>query len=238
MTDAEIVDEAVAHDLDHAGIGVDLDLGDVAAVGEGRGRAVADVATRRGSAAAPAAVPARHGSAPASSMMPTERSVPAMTNRPRAEFDVGGRRLQHMRGDLLAVLDHLVAGLDDRGAARHHRFGAAGAAAGDQLVAVALQQADPPERDAEPARQHLGERRGVALAVIERAGDDRHVAVLARSGCRPSRGPARRSVRDSRRCRARAAGRAPGSPPCAPANPSQSASASALSSSAVNSPLS
>ena len=29
-------------------------------------------------------------------------------------------------------------------------------------VAVALQQADAPERDAEPRRQHLGERRGSA----------------------------------------------------------------------------
>ncbi len=82
-----------------------------------------------------------------------------------------------MRGDLLAVLDHLVAGRDDRGAAGHHRFRAAGAAAGDQLVAVALQQANALERDAEPRRQHLRERRGMPLAVIEGAGDDRHRAV-------------------------------------------------------------
>ena len=55
------------------------------------------------------------------------------------------------------------------------RARAAGAAAGDQLVAVALQQADALERNAEPARQHLRERRRVALAVVERAGDDGHV---------------------------------------------------------------
>ncbi len=82
-----------------------------------------------------------------------------------------------MRGDLPADFDHLVAGLDDRGSAGHHRFGAAGAAAGDQLVAVALQQADAPERDAEPGGEHLGERRGVPLAIIEGAGDDRDVAI-------------------------------------------------------------
>ena len=51
------------------------------------------------------------------------------------------------------------------------RARAAGAAAEQQLVAVALQEADALERNAEPAHQHLRERRGVALAVIERAGD-------------------------------------------------------------------
>src|SRR5437868_11361889 len=78
-----------------------------------------------------------------------------------------------MRGDLLAGLDHLVAGCDDRGAARHYRFRAAGAAAGDQLVAVALQQPDLLERDARTRAEHLCEGRGVALTVIERAGNDR-----------------------------------------------------------------
>ena len=69
------------------------------------------------------------------------------------------------------------AGADDRVAADDHRFRPAGAAAGDQLVAVALHQPDAPERDAEPCRQHLRERRPVPLAVIQGAGDDRHVAV-------------------------------------------------------------
>ena len=54
---------------------------------------------------------------------------------------------------------------------------AAGAAAERQLIAVALQQADLVERNAELARQHLRERRRMALAEIERAGDDRHRAV-------------------------------------------------------------
>ena len=34
---AEIIDAAVAHDLDHAGLRIDLDFGDVTAVGESRG---------------------------------------------------------------------------------------------------------------------------------------------------------------------------------------------------------
>src|SRR4051794_8222522 len=43
---AEVVDAGVAHDLDHAGVGIDLDFRDVAAIGEGRGhflRGVVDV---------------------------------------------------------------------------------------------------------------------------------------------------------------------------------------------------
>src|SRR5438094_229606 len=57
------------------------------------------------------------------------------------ELDIGDRGFEHEGGDRLAALDHLLAGLDDGGAARHHRFRAAGAAAGDQLVAVALDEA-------------------------------------------------------------------------------------------------
>ncbi len=83
-----------------------------------------------------------------------------------------------MRGDLLAVLDDLVGRLHDGGAAHGRRARTAGAAAGDQLVAVALQQPDAVERDAELVGQNLRKGRRVALAVIERAGDDGHRAVV------------------------------------------------------------
>src|SRR5262249_53237444 len=72
----------------------------------------------------------------------------------------------------LALLDYLVGGFDDRGAAIHHRARATGAAAGEELVAVALEQADAVERDAELLAQHLREGRAVALAVVERAGEN------------------------------------------------------------------
>jgi hypothetical protein len=39
---AEIIDERIADDLDYSGLGVDLDLGDMAAIGEGGGGAVGD----------------------------------------------------------------------------------------------------------------------------------------------------------------------------------------------------
>ena len=88
-----------------------------------------------------------------------------------------GRGFERDAGDLLALVDHLVGGFDDRRTARHDRLRAAGAAAGDQEVAVALDQLDLVERDAELLGQHLGEGRPVALAVVERAGDDGDIAV-------------------------------------------------------------
>src|SRR6516164_7744889 len=174
--DAEIVDEGIANDVDRAGLRVDLDLGDVAAVRKGRGRAVADVlyvkALRQ---------PGRQfqpGMELFGQFHQTDRAVGPNYREPaRAKFDVGDRRLQHMRGDLSTLLDDLLARLDDRRAARHHRFRAAGAAAGDQRVAVTLQQADFAERDAEPWRQDLGEGRSMTLTVVEGAGDDRDRAV-------------------------------------------------------------
>jgi hypothetical protein len=62
-----------------------------------------------------------------------------------------------MSGDLDAVLTDLFGTFDDHGAARHKRFGTAGAAAGQQLVGITLQQVDLLERNAQPRRQHLRE---------------------------------------------------------------------------------
>ena len=59
----------------------------------------------------------------------------------------------------------------------HDRFGAAGSAAGKELIAVALQEPDALEWNAELFREHLSERRGVTLPVIERAGDDCDTAI-------------------------------------------------------------
>src|SRR4029077_8773044 len=64
-----------------------------------------------------------------------------------------------------------------RGPARHDRARAAGAAAEQQLVAVALNEADAVERNPETRHQHLRERRVMALAVIKRAGDDGDAAI-------------------------------------------------------------
>ena len=66
------------------------------------------------------------------------------------ELDVGSRRLQHVGSDLGAVFLDDLARLKDGLAGHHQRLGAAGAAAGNQLIRVILQQVDLVERNAEP----------------------------------------------------------------------------------------
>ncbi len=78
------------------------------------------------------------------------RSVPAMLNRPPRELDVRHRRFQHMGGDLAAALDHRPPASTIAAPLFIMRARAAGAAAGQQLVGIALQQADALERHAEP----------------------------------------------------------------------------------------
>ena len=109
------------------------------------------------------------------------RSVPAMTKRPLLNSISDGGRFEHVAGDLLAFLDDLGGGFDDRGAAVHQRLRAAAAAADGEPIAVALHERDLLERDAELLAQHLRERRGVAHAEIERAGGQRHRAVAIES---------------------------------------------------------
>src|SRR5262245_60068282 len=82
-----------------------------------------------------------------------------------------------MRGDLRAALDHLDACFDQRGAGVHEALRAARAAAHDQPVAVALDQPDLVERDAELLMQNLRKRCGMTHAEVERAAEDRDTAV-------------------------------------------------------------
>ena len=109
-------------------------------------------------------------------MMPIERSVPAMVKLPSPN-SMSPAEASSTKPATACPFRYLRGGFDDRGAARIHRARTAGAAAREQFVAVALQQPDLLERDAELRRQHLRERRGVALAVIERAGNDGDVAI-------------------------------------------------------------
>ncbi len=97
-----------------------------------------------------------------------------------------------MTGKLLALFDDLLGADDKRAAGRHHGPGPAAAATGQKLVAVALQQADLVEGNAQQVDQDLGEGARMALTVIQRARDDRDAAIviephaahfLARRGC-------------------------------------------------------
>src|SRR6202012_1654428 len=98
---AEVVDAGIAHDLDHAGIGIDLDFGDVTAVREGRGRVgcvVVDV-ERRGHAL-------RHlfVTHPARQLHDVYAAVGAGDGEAAVgEFDIGLGGFHHMRGRLLAL---------------------------------------------------------------------------------------------------------------------------------------
>ena len=163
---AEIVGHDVADDLDDAGVFVHLDFADVAAIGEGGGGAGEDVldVERAGRLCcevheADAAVSAGYGEAAG------------------GEFDVGFGGFEGVRGQGAAFVDDEHGGFADGLAAVHDGARTAGAAAGDQLVAVALDQADAVEGDAEAVHQHLGERGGMALAVIERPRGDGYAAV-------------------------------------------------------------
>src|SRR5258705_257480 len=93
------------------------------------------------------------------------------------DVDVGGGGVEHMRGELLAALDHFGAGFDQRGAGVHEALRAARAAAHDQRVTVALDKPDLVERDAELLMQDLREGGGVAHAEVERAAEDRDAAI-------------------------------------------------------------
>ena len=82
-----------------------------------------------------------------------------------------------MRGGLLAFGNDQRSELDDRRAGRGDRARAAGAVAEADEVAVVLFERDLLEGYAELRRQHLCERRGVTLAVVERAGGEFHRTV-------------------------------------------------------------
>ena len=155
---AEVVHRGVFHDLDDTGLGIELDLAHMAAVGEGgSARPVAHVAhikcgwrISRQSDSATQLLGQLHDA---------DRTVSASDDKPSfAELYVARGGFEDVRGNLLALLDHLAGGFDNGGAAVHDRFGAASAAAGEQLVAVALHKTNPLERDAELLGQHLRER--------------------------------------------------------------------------------
>src|SRR5471032_763242 len=83
-----------------------------------------------------------------------------------------------MRGDLLGLLDQLVAGFEEGLRGDQRRFGTASAAADLELVGIALQQAKALEWETGMRGQHLGEGRGVTLAVVERAAQHGDGAVV------------------------------------------------------------
>ncbi len=222
--------------LDDAGLRIDLDLADVRAGREGEVGRVVERRLVEARLELVERVVVRH----VRRQRDLAERLAAVGARDRElavlELDVGVRGLEQVRGDLLALGDDLVERLDDRRAADRERARAVGAHAERNAAGVAVHDVDVVDRDAEPRRDDLRERRLVALAVAVRAGEDRdaagrvhaHLARLEQPGARAERaGDVRRrepAGLDVRRVAdARAACRASRLRPCAPAKPATSA---------------
>ena len=172
---AEVADAGVAHDPRHAGVRIDLDFRDMAAIGEGRRRVLGGVidVERIGHALRHLAL-----AQPLRQFHDADRAVGAGDGEAAvAEFDVAFGGFHQMRRRLLALGDDQRRGFDDRRAGRGDRARAAGAVAEAHEVAVVLFERDLLEGHAELRRQHLRERGGVTLAVIQRAGGELHRTV-------------------------------------------------------------
>src|SRR5579863_5369105 len=173
----EIIDAAILYHFDGAGVRIDLDLGDMTAIRKGPSAgAVADMndveRLRSVGGQVKAAVQFLR------ELHDRNRTVGADDNEfAMLERDVGRSGFEHIACEMLAPFDNLGSAFNDRGAAVHDRFRAAGPAADDNAVAVALHERDFVERDAELLTQDLRERRRMPHAEIERAGGQRHRAV-------------------------------------------------------------
>src|SRR4029077_6777605 len=160
---AEIIAADVAIHMGLARLRIDLDLGDVTAVGEDAGDGGAHFRVVEG---------ARHAGREVCRLAQSRREIDDADRAvgagngeaPFREFDVLDARLEQRGRRKLAALYHHVERGDDRRAARHDRARAARAASAWKEIAVALVEADALERHAELVDDNLREGRLMALA--------------------------------------------------------------------------
>ncbi len=116
---AKIIDAGITHDLHNACVGIDLDFGDMAAIGEGRWYGLGGmVDVERGRHAL------RHlaFTQPLRELHDVDGAVGAGDDKAAiCKFDIGLGRLHQMRGRALALFDHDFRGFDDRHAAGGNR---------------------------------------------------------------------------------------------------------------------
>src|SRR3984893_8106320 len=176
----DVVDDDVADDLQRAGIGVDLNLTDMAAIGigivvrgEGAGlveaafeawRQAADVA-RRLSDVGDADAPVGAG----------DREIAI------GEFYVGGGGFEQMRGNAFAFGDDLVGRHPQGRAANHRRARAIGADAKSDAVGIAVDVLHGRRIEPELFVQHLLEGGFVALALVLAAHQQGRVAAWVKA---------------------------------------------------------
>ena len=116
---AEIVHDEIAHDLDQPGLRLDLDLADMNPFGKvGAGGVKWPLSAKPGSR--PGGNSPGLNAARATALIVTLRSVPAIVKTPSSNADIGLGGFELVRGDLSALLDQLVGGMEQRGAADRH----------------------------------------------------------------------------------------------------------------------
>ena len=173
---AEVVHHRIVHDLQRAGVGIDLELADMATVGEGVGRRRAGERvvqawrlTLRDMTGVPGCL--RH-------LEQTHRAVGADDCEGAVGIvDVGGGGFQGTGRHQLALGDDLVGDAQGcRACDRDHAAAARNALGHD--VGIALHEADAIGIDAEAGRGDLADRGLLALAVALVADDDRHRVVV------------------------------------------------------------
>ena len=198
----KVVDDAVVHDLQHAGVGIDLELADMAAVGEGVGRRRAGELVVQ-----PGLLARRHVLGILRRLGDVEQAHAAVgaddLEGAVAILDVGRRGLHRARRHKLALGDDLVGHADGRGARHRDHAAAAGHAFGHD-VGIALHEVDLVGIDAEPRRGDLADRRLLALAVGLVADEDRDRVVVVELGDGGLRRLRRRTSRRRSPCRCRA----------------------------------
>ena len=154
------------------GLAIDLDLGDIAAGGIGEVRRVVEGGLVEAGLQRLDGKIVRHVGREGD-LREGRRAVGA-GHRELAvgELDIRLGRLEHMGGDLLALVDDLVHGLDQRGAAHGQRARGIGPHAERDPAGVAVHDIDLVEGKAEAVRHELGEGRLMALAMAVRPGED------------------------------------------------------------------
>ena len=172
---AHIVDDAVIDDPDLAGVGVDLDLADMAAIG--KVLHPGDIARARFEPGFDVGRQFRRKVGGPRHLDELHRPVGSRHAEGAVdEFEIGLRGLQQMGGDRFRLFDDLLGRAQHGGAAERRRARAAGAAADGQRVGIAFR--DPQRRrvDAERLADNLLVDRLMPLAVADRADEKRRSA--------------------------------------------------------------
>ena len=196
--DAGIVHRRIGDDRHDAGIRIDLDLGDVAAVREGLRRLGRRLGVERVAVLLRMRRDLEQRDAPVGA---DDGEVSALVDHVR----LGG--FQHARRDRLCLLQHQVDGAIERAADRHGRTRADRRVALQVHVRVAVPMHDLRRRDAELRGDQARVDRGVALAGVLHA-DAEHELARPRTAATRSRSAARPHARGNTRCRCRAVCRA------------------------------